>query len=308
MITYVKGDLFESPAQTLVNTVNTVGVMGRGVALEFKRIYPKMFEEYRQLCEQKKLDVGKLHLFKSRHKWILNFPTKREWRQPSRVEYIKAGLAAFVSTYAAAGIRSVAFPPLGCGNGQLDFAKDVQPLMHAYLNPLPIPVFVYPSKPATYDPEHRDAKNVAAWLRAEPASLAFDEVWADIVAIIEESPDFQTRTEGSCFSVGAVESPPSLVITAGAKTYRLGHDDLLEFWQQLRQFGFTFRGVAPEHYRLSYLFPLFERLPYVRKVAVSTSPEGLEKKSTSVVALQVVPPSKTDDPDGDLFVPSANAG
>jgi O-acetyl-ADP-ribose deacetylase (regulator of RNase III) len=308
VITYVKGDLFESPAQTLVNTVNTVGVMGRGIALEFKRIYPEMFEEYRRLCEQRKLDIGQLHLFKSRHKWILNFPTKREWRQPSRVEYIKAGLSAFVSTYAAAGIRSVAFPPLGCGNGQLDFATDVRPLMETYLRALPIPVFVYPEKPAIHAPEHRDAKVVAEWLRSEPASLSFDEVWADIVETVEESPKFETATEGNPFSVEAVEDPPTLVISAGGKTYRLGHEDLLEFWQQLRQFGFTFRGVAPEHYRLSYLFPLFERLPYVRKVVVSASPEGLEKKNTSAVALQVVPPSKTDDPVGDLFVPRVNAG
>ncbi|HBZ71928.1 MAG TPA: hypothetical protein DEP35_20255, partial [Deltaproteobacteria bacterium] len=242
MITYVKGNLFESPAQTLVNTVNIVGVMGRGVALEFKRVYPEMFEEYRRLCERRKIDIGKLHLFKTPHKWILNFPTKRDWRQPSKVEYIKAGLDSFVSTYAADGISSVAFPPLGCGSGQLDFATQVSPLLQMYLQHLPIPVFIYPQKPPLYAAE-------AEWLRSEPASLPFQEVWDDLLELVEDSPTFQTE-KGRSFRVEAVEEPPTLVITAEeGKRYRLEHKHLLEFWQRLRQFGLLFRSIVPEHYR-----------------------------------------------------------
>ena len=90
-ITYVRGNLFESPAQVLVNTVNTVGVMGKGVALEFKKLFPEMFEEYRRLCEGRLLKIGMLHIYRTPHKWVLNFPTKEHWRQPSRVEYIDAG-------------------------------------------------------------------------------------------------------------------------------------------------------------------------------------------------------------------------
>lgn len=305
MITYVKGNLFESPAQVLVNTVNTDGVMGKGLALEFKRIYPKMFQEYRQLCERRQLDIGKLHLYKTPHKWILNFPTKQHWRQPSKIEHIEAGLATFRQMYSSADIHSIAFPPLGCGNGQLNFATQVKPLMEKYLRTLPIPVFVYPTKPAAYEPEHRDAKNVAEWLRSEPESLPFDEVWEDIRELVEAAPTFQTST-GNPYSIEVIEEPRTLAITTEAgKTYRLEHELLLEFWQQLRQFGFTFRGIAPEHYRLSYLIPLFEQLPYVRRVTVSTSKGGLEKNS--VVALQVVPPSRSDDSPGDLFLPSVNA-
>src|SRR5688572_26562315 len=99
MLTFVRGNLFESPAKVLVNTVNTVGVMGKGIALSFKQIYPEMFQRYVQLCESGQLDIGKLWLYKTPHKWILNFPTKKNWRAPSRLEYLEAGLRKFVATY-----------------------------------------------------------------------------------------------------------------------------------------------------------------------------------------------------------------
>src|SRR2546426_1288320 len=117
MITYVRGNIFESPAQTLVNTVNTVGVMGRGVAVEFKRLYPEMFKAYREHCERGDLTIGRLFFYRTEHKSVLNFPTKKHWRQPSRPEYIEEGLKTFAQTYERVGIHSVAFPALGCGNG-----------------------------------------------------------------------------------------------------------------------------------------------------------------------------------------------
>ena len=84
MITYVVGDLFRSPARVLVNTVNTVGVMGKGIAKDFKFIYPEMFKQYQVLCEKNLFNIGQLWLYKTHHKWILNFPTKKHWRQPSQ--------------------------------------------------------------------------------------------------------------------------------------------------------------------------------------------------------------------------------
>ena len=143
MITYVVGDLFTSPAKVLVNTVNTVGVMGKGIAYDFKRIYPEMFEEYQKLCKQKKFNVGQLWLYKTPHKWILNFPTKKHWRGKSKMEYIEAGLQKFVDTYDSKGMLSVSFPMLGCGNGGLDWEKQVQPLMENYLADLPIDIFIH---------------------------------------------------------------------------------------------------------------------------------------------------------------------
>ncbi|HHQ0205144.1 TPA: macro domain-containing protein, partial [Listeria innocua] len=80
ILIYIEQDLFESPAQVLVNTVNTVGVMGKGVAKRFKDIYPEMYEDYQFFCEKKLLEIGKLWIYKSENKWILNFPTKKHWR------------------------------------------------------------------------------------------------------------------------------------------------------------------------------------------------------------------------------------
>ncbi len=133
MLIYVDGDLFLSPAHVLVNTVNTVGVMGKGIAKDFKFFFPEMFREYQSRCENNSIDIGKLFLFRTATKWILNFPTKKHWRNPSKTEYIEAGLKAFVAGYARTGITSIAFPRLGCGNGELDWEKQVRPLMEKHL-------------------------------------------------------------------------------------------------------------------------------------------------------------------------------
>ena len=142
MLTYVTTSLFDSPAQTLVNAVNTVGVMGKGVAAEFKKRYPTMYETYRRSCKEGTLTVGKLQLHRSADKWILNFPTKEHWRSPSKLEWIELGLKKFAATYQTQGITSTAFPMLGCGSGQLDW-EEVRPLMESHLSPLSISVFVH---------------------------------------------------------------------------------------------------------------------------------------------------------------------
>jgi O-acetyl-ADP-ribose deacetylase (regulator of RNase III) len=143
MITYIAGDLFQSPAKVLVNPVNTAGVMGKGLALVFKQRYPAMFREYQALCEKKALDIGLLWLYKTPEKWILNFPTKKHWRQKSEFEYIEAGLQRFAATYQEEKIESIAFPQLGCGAGQLDWETQVRPLMERYLNALSIPILIH---------------------------------------------------------------------------------------------------------------------------------------------------------------------
>ena len=143
MITYVVDDLFTSPAKVLVNPVNTVGVMGKGIAYDFKRIYPEMFEKYQYFCEQGMFNVGQLWLYKTPRKWILNFPTKKHWIDKSKIVYIEAGLRKFADTYNEKGIDSISFPMLGCGHGGLDWEKEVQPLMEKYLQPLPINVYIH---------------------------------------------------------------------------------------------------------------------------------------------------------------------
>ena len=128
MLTYRRTSILDSTTQTVVNTVNCVGVMGKGIALSYKEREPEMFKAYKDICERKLLQPGKLWLWKSSTPWILNFPTKVHWRRPSKLEWIEAGLAKFVAAYEAQGIREISFPRLGCGNGGLDWA-DVKPLM-----------------------------------------------------------------------------------------------------------------------------------------------------------------------------------
>lgn len=141
MIEYIQGNIFNSKVQTIVNPVNTVGVMGAGLALEFKKRYPKMFQSYKRACNKGLLSVGKLMLCDESDYRILLFPTKTDWREPSRIEYIESGLKKFVETYESKNITSIAFPKLGCGKGGLDW-QEVKPIMERYLGNLPIPIIV----------------------------------------------------------------------------------------------------------------------------------------------------------------------
>lgn len=140
----IVGNIFDSECQTIVNAVNCVGVMGKGLALEFKQRYPEMYNEYKSKCQSKTIDIGKLHLYKNNQydKWILNFPTKTHWKYPSKIEYIKSGLDCFIKNYTDWEITSIAFPLLGTGNGQLE-KNNVLELMVPSLNTLDIRVEIY---------------------------------------------------------------------------------------------------------------------------------------------------------------------
>lgn len=125
--------LFDSNSQTLVNTVNCVGVMGKGIAKEFKARYPEMFKEYNTICNNNELKVGKPYVWKSKSKkWVLNFPTKCHYKDGSKIEWIEDGLKYFKDHYKEWGITSIAFPALGCSNGGLDW-NVVLPIMKKYL-------------------------------------------------------------------------------------------------------------------------------------------------------------------------------
>lgn len=291
MIMYIKGNLLQSPAQVLVNTVNTVGVMGKGIALEFKRLFPEMYEQYRELCEQGRFKIGMLWLYKSPNKWVLNFPTKKHWRFPSRIEYIEAGLKKFACSYTELGIHSIAFPALGCGNGQLDFESQVQPLMEEYLRPLPIEVFIYPSRKSTFI-EHLSQKEMKKWLRSEPTSLPFAELWDDLIELLSKKQDFETIARGKSFIAQISQNPPGLKITASGQHYLIPYETLVDFWQQLRTHGFSMRHIAPGINRqISYLIPIFSELDYITPVHVSDTYSSL--KTSAVTGLQVLPSAFT---------------
>ncbi len=137
------GDLFSSDCQTLVNTVNCVGVMGKGVALEFKQRFPALFEDYAERCARSQVRLGEPYLYAAQAgRLVVNFPTKGHWRSPSRLADIERGLDFLVKHYADWGIVSIAFPPLGCGNGGLAWSE-VGPLMYRKLSGLPLDIKVY---------------------------------------------------------------------------------------------------------------------------------------------------------------------
>jgi len=143
MVKVLVGDLFESKCQTLVNTVNTVGIMGKGIALEFKKRFPDMFEDYVKRCAEGKVKLGEPYLYKRlTPPWILNFPTKEHWHSVSNISDIARGLNYLEQYYKKWGITSIALPPLGCGHGQLEW-KIVGPTLYRHMKKLDIPVELY---------------------------------------------------------------------------------------------------------------------------------------------------------------------
>jgi len=136
-------DILQSNAQTLINTVNCVGIMGKGIALEFKNRYPEMFKDYVDRCERKQVKPGEPYLYKSLFPpQIVNFPTKDHWKSVSKVSDIEQGLEYLLSHYKEWSISSLAIPPLGCGNGQLEW-KVIGPLIYKYARQMDIPVELY---------------------------------------------------------------------------------------------------------------------------------------------------------------------
>lgn len=188
-------DILQSNAQTLINTVSCVGIMGKGIALEFKNRFPEMFEDYVKRCARKEVKPGIPYLYKQLlPPQIINFPTKDHWKSVSRIGDIERGLQHLVSRYREWEVTSLAIPPLGCGNGQLEW-KTVGPLIYRFASQMDIPVEMYapygtPSKELTVE-----------FLSQEPSALpqrngrsvqsATNPAWIALVEIlrrIEEQP------------------------------------------------------------------------------------------------------------------------
>lgn len=141
-IKVICGHIFNSKAQTLVNTINTVGIMGAGVALGYRLRYPIMYNRYKELCKSKLIQIGKLWIYKAPDRWILNFPTKENWKDDSKIEYLEKGLQKFIDTYKEKKITSIAFPILGSSNGKIPEEIALN-LMIKYLENIEIPVEIY---------------------------------------------------------------------------------------------------------------------------------------------------------------------
>ena len=147
----IKGNIFNTKCQTIVNTVNTVGIMGAGIALEFKFRYPEMFKKYKVLCDNGSFEMGKLWLYKhSNNKYVFNFPTKVDWKYPTKEEYLFRGLEKFAFSYERIGIKSIAFPLLGASNGGIGNERSLE-IMEHYLTDCQIPIEIYQYDPKAYD-------------------------------------------------------------------------------------------------------------------------------------------------------------
>jgi len=191
------GDILKSKAQTLVNTVNCVGIMGKGIALEFKKRFPDMFKDYTKRCERKKIRIGQPYVYKSLlGAQIVNFPTKEHWKSVSKVNDIERGLDFLLAHYKEWGITSMAIPPLGCGNGQLEW-KVVGPLIYSRAKQMDIPVEMYaPYGTSPAELTTAFLEKAGEYMKPDSGSsrtkrLAFNPAWVGLVEIlhrIKEQP------------------------------------------------------------------------------------------------------------------------
>ena len=212
-IKIINGNIFNTKTQTIVNTVNCVGVMGKGIALVFKLRYPNMYDVYQEYCKQKLITIGKLWIYKGNENdpWILNFPTKTHWKLPSEYEYIELGLQKFVETYKDKGITSIAFPILGANNGGLN-AHKVEEIMISYLSQCDIPVEIYHYDPQAPDdlfeefrrkwkqiPQEQKKKMLRTSKRVETIDYAVNTDDVKSMISLIEYPGIGLKTMDSCF-------------------------------------------------------------------------------------------------------------
>ncbi|KKR00036.1 MAG: Appr-1-p processing domain protein [Candidatus Woesebacteria bacterium GW2011_GWB1_39_12] len=133
---FVHGNIFDSDCDILVNTINCVGVMGKGVALECKKRFPQNFKEYWKACKDEQIHPGEIFIFQENGKTIINLATKNHWKNSSRLEWVEKGTIALARLLRASGGSTIAIPPLGCGNGNLKW-QDVRPILEKYLSDIP---------------------------------------------------------------------------------------------------------------------------------------------------------------------------
>lgn len=278
MLTYLAASIWQSPAQTLVNTVNTVGAMGKGIALQFKNRYPEMYERYRALCCDGKLTVGKLWVYRAEDRWVVNFPTKKHWRHPSKPEYVESGLAKFVEVYETFGITSVSFPQLGTGHGGLDWDSVVRPLMERYLKPLPIPIYIHlRGNQKSFVPEHLSSVNEAI-----PFSVLLDDIrglsglWLETLVQHKKFYFSGIEDEYLVFKVGS-----------GLREKRIPLEHLRMLWSDLHLCKVMRSSRAPGEIaqQFGYIFALLNKIPYVATVYAADSPDALSFNPSKALML-----------------------
>jgi len=268
MIQYISGNLFTSNAKVLVNTVNTVGIMGKGIAYDFKKYYPKMFEEYKQLCDTNQFNIGDLNLYKTPNKWILNFPTKEHWRSPSQIEFIEKGLQKLVQDAHKLQINDIAMPKLGCGNGGLDWESEVKPLVEKYLKKSPINVSIYEFD-KNIIPEHLTPKNIEEWLLSEPENLSFKLFFEDLLDEYNQKTLFieSVTLANNNYIINYNEDEELFAIQSDTTQFILSKEDIKTMFFTLKNRGkLCAEDIAHELYDYrDEIFDFFTKLNYVLK-------------------------------------------
>jgi O-acetyl-ADP-ribose deacetylase (regulator of RNase III) len=284
VISYIKGDIFNSPAQVLVNTVNTVGVMGKGIALEFKNRYPEMFKVYQKECDENNFDIGNLLLWKKEDKWVLLFPTKKHWRSKSEIYYIEKGLDKFVQTYEVLGIESIAFPRLGCGNGGMEW-NVVQPIMEKHLKNLPIRIYIYVDNYKNTIPEFKQISEMEKWIRENPKSIGFNMLKEDLQNTIKLNNELLI-CESEIKHISWEED--GIYIINGEEII-IPEYDLSDFWEYIRSVGILETDKLPERFSLygTIMLDILSRLDYVQPVIVGSNGMDFLKESNGYQYINV---------------------
>jgi O-acetyl-ADP-ribose deacetylase (regulator of RNase III) len=268
MIQYIKGNLFTSNAKVIVNTVNTVGVMGKGIAADFKKYYPEMFDQYKKMCDSGKFEIGYLYLYKTPNKWVLNFPTKKHWRAKSTLEYIEIGLVKLVSEATKLQITDIAMPKLGCGNGGLEWETQVKPLVEKYLKKAPINVSIYDfDKDIT--PEYLKPKDIEEWLMSNPENLTFHLFFEDLKSIYKVDSLFSEKVtlSNKQYEINYHQKESVFEISRENIQIILSKDDIQTIFFTLKKLG---KLCKKDLYSTLYIhgnviLDFFLQLPYIVK-------------------------------------------
>ncbi|MCU0512918.1 MAG: macro domain-containing protein [Anaerolineae bacterium] len=293
MLTYVAGEIIYSPAQVLVNPVNTVGTMGEGLAGDFKRFYPDMFAAYRELCQADRLEIGQVFLWRTPHKWILNLPVRKHWRAEARLEYLEAGLQKFARSYATHNITSVSFP-LALTEGPALPPAEVRPLLESYLGALPITIYLHePDNPLETAP--RNVRAMRLWLEGTPQPVTFDDFWRQVTLLARKAPF--TTPDGRSITVQAAPRKGSerislKLLVAGESSLYIPETQLQDLWQYVRRAGYILPRNLPGGLEqpAPVVMALLGQLPWLRPVLLA--PEG----EAPVPGLHYIPPVERKQP------------
>ena len=265
MLHFHRSSILTSPAQTVVNTVNTVGVMGKGLAASFKQRYPDMFQQYNRFCKSGHFQPGTSHLWKGPDQWVLNFATKKHWRNPSKIEYIRDGLIQFRNAYEIEGIREIAFPRLGCGNGGLDW-DEVRPLMVQHLYDLPIAIYIHDFEKDLGKLEHEETLFSSGTNNLE----TFEGFYQDLKNLVETSNgEIHPVMMSKSFFV-TINEEHELRCARDCDTLLAAQEDLFRIWSLLSVSPVA-RFDLPETVQENALkvFSVISQLPYVRAINIA---------------------------------------